>query len=46
MKHEVAGLKGPSAYPSIVVVVEALLIYCRSGKSYVSRFIQQIEGIF
>jgi hypothetical protein len=46
MKHEVAGLEGPSAYPSAVVVGEALLIDCRSGESYISRFIQQIEGIF
>jgi hypothetical protein len=28
MKHEVAGLEGPSAYLSAVVVAEALLIDC------------------
>jgi hypothetical protein len=27
-KHEVAGLEGPSAYPSAMVIVEALLIDC------------------
>jgi hypothetical protein len=27
-KHEVAGLEGPFAYPSVVVIVEALLIDC------------------
>jgi hypothetical protein len=45
-KHEVVGLEGSSAYPSAVVIAEALLIGCRSGESYISRFIQQIEGIF
>jgi hypothetical protein len=45
-KHEVVGLERPSAYPSAVVVAEALLIDRRSGESYVSRFIQQIKGIF
>jgi hypothetical protein len=45
-KHEVAGLEGLSAYPSAVVVAEALLINCRPGESYVSHLIQQIKGIF
>jgi hypothetical protein len=27
-KHEDAGLEGPSAYPSAVVIAEALLINC------------------
>jgi hypothetical protein len=27
-KHEVAGLKGPSTYPSALVVAEALLVDC------------------
>jgi hypothetical protein len=46
MKDKVAELKGPSAYPSAMVVAEALLINCRSGEGYVSRFVQQIAGIF
>jgi hypothetical protein len=45
-KHEVARLEGPSAYPSVVVVAKALLIDCRSGETYISCLIQQIEGIF
>jgi hypothetical protein len=40
MKHKVAGLEGPSAYPSAVIVAEALLINYRSGEGYVSRFVQ------
>jgi hypothetical protein len=28
VKHEVVGLKGPSAYPSAMVIAEALLIDC------------------
>jgi hypothetical protein len=46
MTHKVAGLKGPSMYPSAVVVEEALLIDCRSCEGYVLRFIQQIAGVF
>jgi hypothetical protein len=46
MKHKVAGLEGPSAYPSIVVIAEVLLINCRSDEGYISRFVQQITGIF
>jgi hypothetical protein len=45
-KHKVAGLKGPSAYPSAVIIAEVLLINCRSDEGYVSRFVQQIAGIF
>jgi hypothetical protein len=45
-KHKVGGLEGSSAYPSAVVVAKALLIDFRSGKGYVSRFVQQIAGIF
>jgi hypothetical protein len=44
-KHEVAGLEGPSAYPSAVVIAEALLIDCQAGESDVSSFIQQILGV-
>jgi hypothetical protein len=39
-KYEVACLEGPSAYPSAVVIVEALLVNCRAGESDVSSFIQ------
>jgi hypothetical protein len=46
MKHKVARLEGPSAYPSAVVIAEFLLIYCRSDEGYVSRFVQQITGVF
>jgi hypothetical protein len=46
MKHKVAGPEGPFAYPSAVVVAEALLINCRSDEGYVSRFVQQISGVF
>jgi hypothetical protein len=44
-KYEVAGLEGPSVYPSAVVIAEALLIDWRAGESNVSSFIQQILGI-
>jgi hypothetical protein len=46
MKHKVAGLKGPSAYPSTVVIAEVLLINCRSDEGNISRFVQQITGVF
>jgi hypothetical protein len=45
-KHKIAGLEGSSAYPSAVVIAEALLINCRSDEGYVSHFIQQIVGVF
>jgi hypothetical protein len=45
-KHKVAGLKGLSAYPSVAVIAEALLINCRPDEGYVSRFVQQIAGVF
>jgi hypothetical protein len=45
-KHKVAGLEGPSAYPSAVVIAEVLLINCRSDEGYVLRFVQQIAGVF
>jgi hypothetical protein len=45
-KHKVAGLEGPSVYPSAVVIAEVLLINCRSDKGYVSCFVQQVAGVF
>jgi hypothetical protein len=45
-KDKVAGLEGPSAYPSAVVIVEVLLINCGSDEGYISRFVQQVAGIF
>jgi hypothetical protein len=44
-KYEVASLKGPSAYPSAVVIVEALLVNYGTSKSDISSFIQQVLGI-
>jgi hypothetical protein len=44
-KYEVARFEGPSAYPSAVVIAEALLVNCRAGESDVSSFIQQVLGI-
>jgi hypothetical protein len=44
-KYEVAWLKGPSAYPSAVVIAEALLVNCRTGEGDVPSFIQQVLGI-
>jgi hypothetical protein len=38
-KHKVSRLEGPSAYPSAVVIAEALLIDCRASESDVSSFI-------
>jgi hypothetical protein len=45
-KHKIIGLEGPSMYPFAVVVAEVLLINCGSDKGYVSRFVQQVVGIF
>jgi hypothetical protein len=45
-KHKIAGLEGPSAYPSAVVVVEVLLINYGSDEGYVFRFVQQVAGVF
>jgi hypothetical protein len=45
-KHKVVGLEGPSVYPSAVVITEVLLVNCRSDECYVSRFVQQVTGIF
>jgi hypothetical protein len=45
-KHKVAGLEGPSVYPSAVVIAEVLLINCGSDEGYVSRFVQQVTGVF
>jgi hypothetical protein len=46
MKHKVAGLEGPSVYPSALVIAEVLLINYGSDKGYVSRFVQQVAGVF
>jgi hypothetical protein len=45
-KHKIAGLEGPSAYPSAVVIAEVLLINCGSDEGYISRFVQQVTGVF
>jgi hypothetical protein len=45
-KHKVAGLEGPSAYPSGVVIAEILLINCGSDEGYVACFVQQVTGVF
>jgi hypothetical protein len=45
-KDKIVGLEGPSAYPSAVVVTEVLLINYCSDEGYVSRFVQQVTGIF
>jgi hypothetical protein len=45
-KHKVAGFEGPSVYPSVVVIAEVLLINCGTDEGYVSRFVQQITGVF
>jgi hypothetical protein len=44
-KDEVAWLEGPSAYPSDVVISEALLVNYRAGEGDVPSFIQQVLGI-
>jgi hypothetical protein len=45
-KHKVAGLEGPSVYPSAVVIAEVLLINCRLDEGYISCFVQQVAGVF
>jgi hypothetical protein len=45
-EHKIAGLRGPSTYPSDVVITEVLLINCRSEEGYISRFVQQITDVF
>jgi hypothetical protein len=45
-KHKIAGIEGPSAYPSAVVVAEVLLINCGSDEGYVSHFVQQVTSVF
>jgi hypothetical protein len=45
-KHKIVGLEGPSAYPSAVVIAEVLLVNCGSDEGYVSRFVQQVAGVF
>jgi hypothetical protein len=44
-KDEVAWLEGPSAYPSVVVIAEALQVNCRAGEGDVPSLIQQVLGI-
>jgi hypothetical protein len=41
VKDEVAWLEGPPAYPSAVVIAEALLVNCRAGEGDVPGLIQQ-----
>jgi hypothetical protein len=45
-KHEIARFEGPPAYPSTVVIAEALLVNYCVGESDVSSLVQQILGIF
>jgi hypothetical protein len=44
-KDEVAWLEGPSAYPSAVVIAEALLVNYRASEGDVPGLIQQVLGI-
>jgi hypothetical protein len=44
-KYEVAWLEGPSAYPSAMVIAEALLVNCQAGEGDIPSFIQQVLGI-
>jgi hypothetical protein len=44
-KDEVSWLEGPSAYPSAMVIAEALLVNCRAGEGNVPSLIQQVLGI-
>jgi hypothetical protein len=44
-KYEVAWFEGSSAYPSAVVIAEALLVNCGTSESDVSGFIQQVLGV-
>jgi hypothetical protein len=41
-KDEVARLKGPSAYPSAVVIAEALLVNYRAYEGDIPSLIQQV----
>jgi hypothetical protein len=45
-KYKVARLERPFAYPSILVVAEALLVDCRTGKGDISSLVMQVSGIF
>jgi hypothetical protein len=42
LEDEVAGLEGPSVYPSAVVITEALLVNCRAYEGDIPGFIQQV----
>jgi hypothetical protein len=44
-KYEVAWFEGPFAYPSAVVIMEALLVNYRMGEGDVPSLIQQVLGI-
>jgi hypothetical protein len=44
-KYEIAWFERPSAYPSAVVIAEALLVNCGTSESDVSSFIQQVLGV-
>jgi hypothetical protein len=41
-EDEVTWLDGPSAYPSAMVIAEALLVNCRASESDVPGLIQQV----
>jgi hypothetical protein len=41
-KDEVARLEGPSAYPSAVVIAEALLVNCQAYEGDIPGLIQQV----
>jgi hypothetical protein len=45
-KHKIAGLEGPFAYLSAVVIAEVLLVNCGSDEGYVSHFVHQVTGVF
>jgi hypothetical protein len=45
-KDKVAWFEGPSAYPSAMVIAEALLVNCRTGEGDVPSLIQQVLVIY
>jgi hypothetical protein len=44
-KYEVAWFTVPSAYPSAMVIAEALLVNCQTGEGDVPSLIQQVLDI-
>jgi hypothetical protein len=44
-KYEVSSFEAPSAYPTAVVVAEALLVDCGASKGDISSFFQQVLGV-